>query len=227
MDSHTDYTVKLKTNTGKYYSWCIQEFDAGVKQVGTDLTPWDDVQDFRVSNLRYYFNLKNSSFYSLFNGDEWEEDDESEEEVEAADQNKDLKASEVILADLTPSGEGRHQTTTNYSMVGTSRHIKGIRLVIAKSEEDGCQIWGSVSYTAEIDFRDETFDDVIQVDLNLTPNKFDRISRLINSRIVNEASLSLHSVCGFYSEPGTFENSTYSIKVLTCDREGHKLEIRA
>ena len=106
MDSHTDYTVKLKTNTGKYYSWCIQEFDAGGKQVGTDLTPWDGVQDFRVSNLRYYFNLKNSSFYSLFNGDEWEEDDESEEEVEAADQNKDLKASEVILADLTPSGEG-------------------------------------------------------------------------------------------------------------------------
>lgn len=220
MEFQTDHTVRLATDTEyeNLYKWCLQEFDVNGNQVGRDLIPWQWSLDFRVSNLQYFFNLgsEGGSYSSFIDNDEAAEDEDTPEELPK------VKTSEVIFADLTPSLSGWCQTT--YSMLGTNREIKVIQLRVDKYKEDKCYLWGSVSFTTEIDFRDETTDDIIQIYLHLTPDKFDRLTSLVNTRIVNVASLRLSGVSGFYSEwsPGI---STSYVKVLTGSHKDHKLEI--
>ena len=222
MDFHADYSVILTTDIehNSLYKWCLQEFDADGEQVGSDLIPWAWSLKFSVSNLRYSFNLsgEDGSGFSLLDGDD-ALDDEEEKETE---RDINFKNSEVIVADLTPTVSGSYKAA--YSMLGTNRNIKDIQLLIKRSEKDSCDLWGCVRYTYKIDFRNETTDDTIQIYLYLTPEKFDEISGLINSRIVNVASLRLSGVFGFYSNWSP-EISTDSIKVLTPLLKDHNLEI--
>ena len=60
MDYHTDYLVKLTTETehSSLYNWCLREFNSDGEQVGRDLIPWSWSLEFDVTNLRYAYGLK-------------------------------------------------------------------------------------------------------------------------------------------------------------------------
>ena len=224
MDFQNNFSVKLNTET-KYqslYQWCFQEFDAEGNQVGNDLVPFGDRQNFNVSNLRYNLNLgnsKNFSYSSTIN-------DDFDEDVNEIKQIITVEHSEKIFADLSPSNNDRYQfRKTIYSMMGTDREIKDIQLSIEKSDANQCMIWGMVSQKMEVsDFRYITADDHIQITLFLTSEIFDKIIKLINSGIVNGANLSLIRPRGFYSEWHP-EGSPSRVSILTNDYKNHGLEI--
>ena len=71
-----------------------------------------------------------------------------------------------------------------------------------------------MSYTTEIDFRDETTDDVVEIYLSLAPNRFNRLVELIKDRRADIVQIRLGRVSGFYSEWSP-SISTKNIKILT------------
>lgn len=217
MDCYTDYTVKLITDTehSSLYNWCLQEFNSDGEQIGRDLIPWGWSLEFDVTNLRYAYSLKHedAGLYEL---------DEDEKGAEKDCSPIDFRSTEGVSATLIPA-EGRFGRIP-YSMVGTDREIRDIHLRIEKAEADGCNVWGSVSHTFELDFRYETIDDLIDIHVRLTPDKFDELARMINSEANDGGMLRLSGVRGFYSDwsPGI---STDFIKVLTPSINDHKVEI--
>jgi hypothetical protein len=86
------------------------------------------------------------------------------------------------------------------------------------AEQESCTAWGSVSYTAEIDFRNETTDDCIVFYMFVKPDTFGRYAAKIAHGLVDEMILSVGSVAGFYSEWSP-SNSTGHVKVLTTGSE--------
>ena len=133
MDCDTDYLIKLTTETehSNLYKWCLQEFNAEGEQVGSDLIPWNWSLEFDVTNICYQYSLENEKRVR-FGFDE--EAKAPEEEVPDID----FQVSEVMYASLIPV-EGRYRRTS-YSMVGTDREVKDIRLRIEKTETDSCDL---------------------------------------------------------------------------------------
>ncbi|MDE2411865.1 MAG: hypothetical protein KGM18_08855, partial [Sphingomonadales bacterium] len=110
----------------------------------------------------------------------------------------------------------------SYSMFGTDRTITDFGLHISAvadgEEQDRCTVWGSPSYTIDIDFRDETPDDTVVFHLYVQQDTFERYVNAIKAAQVEAADLSLRRVSGFYSEwsPGI---SSDFVKVLTSEKE--------
>lgn len=80
-----------------------------------------------------------------------------------------------------------------------------------------------MSYTTEIDFRNETTDDCIVFYLFVKPETFARYVTKVANGSVNELILRVGTVHGFYSEWSP-SISTRSVKVLTADGE-HKVTL--
>jgi hypothetical protein len=126
-----------------------------------------------------------------------------------------IKAEQTIRIALQPPDD------TAVSMFGTKREIKEVTLEIrplvgaAKQEfkEECCRAWGSVSYTSEVDLRDETFDDCMFFYLYVKPETFSAYSVLINQGAIDTVILSVGAVDGFYAEWSP-ANWTNSVKVL-------------
>jgi hypothetical protein len=217
LEYHTSYTVKLNTKPkhSSLHDWCLQEFDKNDDQVGDDLIPWGWTLYFNVTNIRHTYALAHDDT-------DLADFDEETMEPKTGGSGMDFQCSESILAKLIPA-EGRNYNTS-YSMFGTDRKIENFSIDIEKSDIDSCQIWGSVSYTFELDFRDETTEDTICVQLRLTPDKFDELVQMINRGGTDEASLMLSGVRGFYSEWSP-EISTNFIKVLSSVGDEQKVEI--
>lgn len=212
-----DLTVKLITDTeySSLYSWCLQEFNGDDEQVGSDLIPCVWSLEFDVTNLHYAYSL-------MHENTDPNRFDEDEQEVKRDRPAKEFQSSEVLSGSLVPTE--RRYRRASYSMVGTDREITDITFRIVKADADSCKIWGSVSYTFELDFLDEITDDCLVIQLRLTAEKFDDIARMINKGAINEGKLRLGGVQGFYSDwsPGI---STDFIKVLTRSIDDHKVEI--
>lgn len=218
MDCHFDYTIKLNTETehSSLYKWCLQEIDRSGEQVGRDLIPWVWPLEFDVTEIRHTYTLKHDDPKSL-------RFDRGVKETKTDEPNIEFNTSEGIYATLIPA-EGRRYGRTSYSMIGTKRAIKDIRLRIEKAESDSCRAWGAVSQTFELDFEEETTQDNIMFLLRLTPVKFDELARKINSVGVDGATLQLSGVWGFYSDWSP-ELSTGRIKVLTSIIKDHVVEV--
>jgi hypothetical protein len=130
---------------------------------------------------------------------------------------------QVIRARLRPgSPRDDGDDETMFSMFGTDRTVKSFELEIHPiadpAKQESCSAWGSVSYTTEIDFSKETLDDCITFYLFVKPETFARYGAKIAHGLVDEVTLSVKSVDGFYSEwsPGV---STSKVKVLTSGSE--------
>jgi hypothetical protein len=107
-------------------------------------------------------------------------------------------------------------------MFGTGRAIKSFQLdihpITDPAKDEYCTAWGSVSYTTDIDFRNETTDDCIVFYMFVKPDTFNRFAEMVASRAVDEMILSVKDVPGFYSawSPSI---STRDVKVLTNNDE--------
>jgi len=214
MELHLDCKIRLSdaSEFGNLYKWSLQETDENGKQIGSDQVPWQWNLWFTASELSYHRTLESVGECVLT-------DDGVEYEPMSVEESEQISGKLCFGV----ANDGEWQDATSYSMFGTSRRIKQFQLVVRKLASDDatecCVMWGCVSYTSEgADFGDETQDDVVQVSLHLSTDKFDRLARTIQARQVDLAQLYLGKVSGFYSEwsPSIV---TRQVKVLVASKD--------
>ncbi|RWD01425.1 MAG: hypothetical protein EOS58_25450 [Mesorhizobium sp.] len=193
------------------YEWSLQEVDADGKKVGRDQIPWVFTLSFTAIELTLGDTLAIKPDFQ-----------EGSEDKKMAMHEK-----QFIFAKLQPTDRGRFPRATTYSMFGTDRAISNFQLHImplAEGEkQERCIAWGVVSYTAEIDFLDETVGDSMGFYLIVRPETFARYAEKVAARAVDEVVLHVGRVAGFYSDwsPSIFADQ---IKVLA-DYKDQKIEI--
>jgi hypothetical protein len=204
MDYHLDRKVILSQESEhkSLYKWSLQEIDANGKKLGRDLIPWAWSFNFRASELSLRDTLSFEKKYK--NGSR-------EKEVISEDRR-------FIFARLTPERKRGQFRDTTFSMFGTGRTIPRFELHIQKIENENeperCVAWGCVSYTAEVDFRNETTDDCLIFMMYLSPSRFAAYAEKIASSAVDEVFLRVTGVSGFYSDWSP-SISTNHVKVLS------------
>ena len=213
MEQHIDRRVILSTESEykNLYSWSLHELDAEGQKIDRDQIPWAWTLYFTATELALSDTLKIEPDYRS-----------------DGDSLSAVRERQNIWAKLTPGDPwDRHSfRSTAYSMFGTDRTISSFELFIERlegdEEQERCMAWGSVSYTFDNDFRDETTDDSIVFHLYVRPETFARYAAKVSASEVDEAVLRVGHVDGFYSDwsPAI---STDDIKVLTSDRD-HKVE---
>lgn len=215
MDHHLNRRVVLSEDSEfkNLYKWSLQELDEEGAKIGRDLIPWDWGLDFTATELSYSDGMTIEPDYGS-----------DDEEMPIVTRNR-----RHVRAKLRPGSpqEWHRNRQTSYSMFGTDRTITAFELFIEPlaegQEQDCCRVWGSVSYTTDIDFRDETTDDTIIFYLYVRPEAFERYVEAVKAAQVDQAVLYVKRVAGFYSDwsPAI---STNSIKVLTDYAKDHPVE---
>lgn len=206
MDYHLERKIQLSTESEykSLYSWAIQELDEQSQQIGQNLVPWEWTLYFVASELRYNYSicLQNST----------------------RDTESNIIESESITAILHPGfcRDGNIEDQVLYSMLGTNREIKNFHLKIYRNKEPGenekCFMSACISSSYEIDFRQITDHDTLEVILHLSAPRFNKMVEIINTGLEQIMQLQLGQVDGFYSEwsPSIF---TSYIKILTSIKE--------
>ncbi len=186
MDFHVERGLRLHTEPKhkNLYSWAIIEIDAQGRQIGRDQIPWTWTLYFTATSCQLNDSIEI----------------ESQFRNEEATPPK-VTERQVIRLQLTPGDprdERGHTRQPTYSMFGTDRIIKSFHLEIHPladpAQREACTSWGGVSYTAEIDFRNETQDDCIVFYLLVKPVTFARYAAKIANNSVNEVVLRVESV---------------------------------
>lgn len=206
MDYHLERKIRLSEESEykSLYSWSLQELNEEGGTIGSDQVPWEWSLYFTASELRHHHTI------------EIDRSNESDDEED----NGPVEESEIITAILHPGicRDGKWlEDDTSYSMFGTDRRVKQFGLRIHKLEEgaenDRCRLWGCVSYTVEMDFRDETTDDTVEIYLWLSPKRFNKIVEIIKAKRADIVQVRLGRVSGFYSDWSP-SISTNNIKIL-------------
>ncbi len=206
LDYQLDRKVHFSTESQyqSLYKWFLYETDDAGKKIDRDQIPWNWNLNFTALNIELVEELSLSRY--------GEDNQRPEERTH-------------IRAKLRPGYANEDGSAPFYSMFGTKRIIESFELVIFENTEpdkgERCVLWGSPSYTTEIDFHEETTDDTIQVTLLISPERFAHYVDKVRNHPPSLVSLRLGGVSGFYSDwsPAIF---THSIKVLT-NLEDHGL----
>ncbi|MBB3770976.1 hypothetical protein FHS55_001571 [Angulomicrobium tetraedrale] len=217
MHFHIERRLRFHTQPdyGGLYSWAINEVDADGKVIGTDQIPWNWGLHFSASLCVFRDEIEIKQ--------KWQEDEGYSATAEVA-QRRILR---IQLRPGHPYDEGNFHRHTSFSMFGTERPIKKFQLDIEQlsneAEPERCVAWGSVSYTTEVDFREDTVEDCIVFSLFVKKETFARYEFSIASRAVDEMVFSVRWVDGFYSDWSP-SISTRSVKVLTRGEE-HAIQL--
>lgn len=182
------------------YSWSLQEMSETGEKIGTPQIPWFWGLYFSATELAYRRSLNLRA-----------EKDGSEGE------DPPLMETESIHAKLRPgSADQPPDEATKFSMFGTARIIESFNLHISKlgsGDEAKCIVWGCPSYTAEVDFRNETTKDTIEIYLQVRPETFDEYAEIVRGSLPSTLTVRLQGVSGFYSDWSP-SISTDGVKVL-------------
>lgn len=223
LDYHVDRTVKL-SDTSKLkglYDWSIQEFE-GETQKGPDYIPWGWTLTFTATQITYrqQYGIGERYWFTL----------RRKKQVEADSDPRGFVEQEHIRIELRPGYvQDDPRWATGLSMFGANRPIEDISVFIYmvenETDEEKCIAYGGLSYTTEIDFRDETPPDNLHFYATVSRERFDQIKARVKANDFDFVTVAVNGVRGFYSEwsPGI---STDSIKVLT-KPEDHKLVVPA
>ncbi len=220
MDFHLNRRVVLSQES-KYeslYKWSLQEHDDNGNQIGRDQVPWSWSLVFTVTEIALYEELNLEVKTPLFAGLKPDEREDGKEEKITTEDKK------YIRAELRPGYFTDPDGGARYSMFGTDRAIKSFQLSIYKREDETKpeqgDAWGSLSYTTEIDFRNETVDDTLQFYLYVSAERFAQYIEMVRSSSPNIIALRLTMVDGFYSEWSPSITAD-RIKVLTNLKDHH------
>ena len=167
LDYHLNREVSLETETEypNLYKWCLKEKDENGEQVGRDLIPfyWNVV--FHSTSFGIERSISSESRFRF-------EKDEEDEEPDALK----FTQKDVIFADLKTGYYNEDDwSAPSISMIGTDRKIESMKLYIHRTENvenETCNVWGSVGYDFEIDFRNEKTDDYLSITFYLENEKF-------------------------------------------------------
>jgi len=169
--------VSSKSEFPRLYSWFIQELNEDGSTASDPQVPWDGNSFFNIKNINYCLEMNNGANERQVNWDEY------------------------FYAKMLPSEDG--SVVTNYSMFGTDRVIKDIRLYIKAAAEgaaEACRVLGGVSYAYESDFEMKETPDYLYVIVSLSPEQFKNIKETLSGNRKIIGSLLLSGVAGFYSE---------------------------
>ncbi|MGD9806294.1 MAG: hypothetical protein AB7O71_17200 [Hyphomicrobiaceae bacterium] len=200
MDYHLDRSIHFvsETNTN-LYRWALQEVSPEGASKARHQIPWPWNLWFLGTEIRLLQNVGTGAM------------------------NANHKLNERVHISLQPYGNGRY--APRYSMFGTTRTISQISLDVYQLEDDTsppqCQAWGIVSYTSEIDFRDETTPDVLGFNLRVCSATFDAVKRLASRHSCEDTIVfRAGGVAGIYSDWSPSISADF-FKVLTSYPEQH------
>jgi hypothetical protein len=202
MEDHLDFVLEvgLEEEYASLYAWYIQELDGAGNPVGEKLIPWRGYHQFSLKGVRYSTCVQRRFRDEL--------DDEAFADLDLLDGKALVRR---ISGWLKPQGE------VVYSMLGTERELSKINFTVtptscSESGEEGIKIMGGVSYTAEIDFRDDTTPDWLSVDITIDDQSFNHfVEQVLRGNV--QGQLSIDSPEGFYSEWSP-SISTNRLKIL-------------
>ena len=195
-----DYTVKLNA-VGNSRELCLQEFNSDGEQVKDNLFPWTGGLQFKVTNIKYQYQIKNAEDPNFLKSNE-EIHERGRGELYEVSQSVESITAELVLTESEPS----------LSMVGTDRKTREIYLTIEKGKKYSCRTDGLLSFS---DIVSGHHDDNIRFFLQLIPEKFNELSQVINSVGLDDASFYVSGVSGFYSSDHFFSHRVDCIKILT------------
>jgi hypothetical protein len=191
------------------YAWSLQETSAVGERLGRDLIPWSWTLRFLASELRVH---RSYHLAEHFEG--------------AGNRSVEARESSALVAKLRMdrafSSEFREKGT-KLSMIGSDREITDVSLRIEPNKDgnasERCTIWGCPSYTTEIDFRDHTFPDQLQIQVSATPARFRELCGLVSASRALSVNVMISRASGLYSDwsPAI---ATDSVKILT-QEEAH------
>ena len=196
MDYHLDYGIRLHVEP-KYknlYSWAINEVAADGTPIDRDYIPWRWRLFFSATSCVLTNRLEIAAHFSVKGVLTGKSEDEPPR----------IEADQIITMTLRPVGRRNGGDDVAFSMFGTNREIRNFTLQVRPLNDSAtaerCDAWGSVSYTSEIDFRNETAEDCIEFYLYVKPETFSRYIALIDRGAIDNILFSVGSVDGFYSD---------------------------
>jgi hypothetical protein len=197
VDVHLERRLRLHTEPKhkNLYSWAIQEIDVEGKLIGHDQIPWPWTLQFTATSCVLADNIEI----------------QRKEAALAPPKVAQRQHIHIRLRPVQPSDDERYSGETTFSMFGTDRPIKSFDLnvypvVDPSKEEESCSAWGFTSDNV-------TTDDCVGFDVFVKPDTFARYGAKIAHGLVDEITLSVGSVAGFYSEWSPLISADH-IKVL-------------
>jgi hypothetical protein len=214
LDYHLERSLRLiaEPKHKSLYSWAIAEIDVDGQPIGEDQIPWPYTFFFTATSCTLHHNIDLAPVSPLL----------TQTITPALPVGAERQHIRAELSAAPKRNDRGYSWPTTFSMFGTGREIKNFVLFIHPlgnpTDDESCGAEGSPSYTAELDFREETQPDFIEFFLFVKPKTFARFAEKISSASVNQITLSVGSVHGFYSgwSPSA---STGSVKVLTSNKE--------
>jgi hypothetical protein len=239
VDYHLERGLRLHTEPEykNLYEWAINEIDAHGRKVGDDQIPWPWALYFTATSCVLgdsfeiepdYQNEETEPRPSKVEqqqviriqlrptGARGDEDLFGKTSFSMFGTDRTIKRFELNIHPISDAGiSGSKDRTERPGSLGAV--LKDALDAVGHLEDprtERCTAWGCVSYTAEIDFRNETIDDGIIFYLYVKPETFARYGAKVAHGLVDEIVLRVGKVSGFYSEWSP-SISTGRVKVLT------------
>lgn len=215
MNYHIDREIRLseESESKNLYSWSLQEFSSDGNKIGRDLIPWSWTLNFTASELLHHKTIQ----IEQSRGHEGEVN-----ESRPAEESESISG--ILHSGICRDGEWLEFDIT-FSMFGTERKTDSFDLRVYRLEDgdttESCRLWGCVSHTFEIDFQNSKQDDAVEIQLWLSPARFNDLAEVVKTRKADLVEVSLRGASGMYSvwSPSIL---TRSVKILTAD-DDHKV----
>jgi hypothetical protein len=224
MQYHIEKKIAFNGNPEhtSLYGWCLNEIDSSGAKDGRDLIPFFWSLFFTGSSLKLVSEVSKGKEYN----------DKDEEISTTIIRNKNAIVG-VFHSGLVRDGHFliKLKDQVRFSMMGTDREIQEFLVCISESSDgnEDCNIYGIPSYDYEVDFRNDTQSDWLQLDITLTSDKFAKIAEVVRAKKVDSATLRISRASGFYSGWSPSISPDY-IKVLTSshtilDRDASQVDL--
>jgi len=214
---------KVKFNIAPEYksneNWCLNEYDESDTQVGGDWIPFKLSLSFSLTQLKILTDLRATCEQDLHT-------QIISSNLLTQDRTHIIKTifGKCNLNDISSPGN-----KNQLSIFGTARTLKefGVSITAVKADasaeyEDSCWFTVIPSYESEgYDFNKKIEKDFAGFEVFLNAKKFDELAKLIQSKSVDSASLSMSNVEGAYSRYLPTISRHYEIKLLT---DGNAIE---
>jgi hypothetical protein len=187
------------------YAWSVSEVAEASERAATKQIPFAWTLYFTLFDIKLVSSVSQDRYSSL--------EDKAPTVVQKSH----------VLAKLRAVHSSDAGRSIRYSMFGTDRTIEEITLSIypnSAAEFEGCSAFGGISYTHDVDFRDETYPDYLGFTLCLPKEVFAQIASKIEQRALGGGTFRVAGVKGFYSDWSP-SISPDNIKVLTSNEKEH------
>jgi hypothetical protein len=207
MKHHLDKTIELSEESKfkNLYPWSLNERDSEGTVTSAHQIPFEFGLYFTASDVRYHLNIGSDESANYDDADSvinpWTRPEAGGDRINA----------------ILHSGPSNRGNKVSYSMCGTDRFIKEFHLEIVQvkdERQERAEVWGSLGYPSEIDFKNETVDDMVGITLGISPYRFQQLLELIKHQQIDTLDLSIYGASGFYSSWSPSMVPEY-IKVLT------------